>query len=365
MIPFALACAAAGHEVRVAAPMTLGAAITQAGLEHAPLASPSEAQLASVFAALPGLSLEESNAVVMCDVFAGLDARAALADMVAVVRAWRPNLIMRETAEFSSYVVAEAEGVPHVQVAMGMTAIEEFAYPLIDDALAALGSPSGSAGLRTAPMLSLVPECLEDPESRTARAIHRFRDRLVDVRTDLGDWWTSNDAPFVYVTFGTVAASIGLFPDLYRAAIAALADLPVRALVTLGEAADPDILGTLPANVHVERYWPQHGILPHTSAMVGHGGLGTTMAGLAHAVPMVVMPLFALDQHYNARAVARVGAGIALSEGLGAMGELRPALERVLSDHIYTVAARTVAGEIARLPDATRSVPILQEIARQ
>jgi MGT family glycosyltransferase len=248
---------------------------------------------------------------------------------------------------------------------MGMTAIEEFAYPLIDDALAAIGSRSGAAGLRSAPMLSLVPECLEDPETRTGRAIHRFRDRLVDVTTDLGDWWTSIDGPFVYVTFGTVAASMGLFPDLYRVAIAAVADLPVRALVTLGEAGDPDIFGTLPANVHVERYWPQHGILPHTSAMVGHGGFGTTMAGLARAVPMVVMPLFALDQHYNARAVARVGAGIALSEGMAAMGELRPALERVLSDYVYTAAARTIAAEIARLPDATRSVPILEEIARQ
>jgi len=121
----------------------------------------------------------------------------------------------------------------------------------------------------------------------------------------------------------------------------------------------------LPANVHVERYWPQHAVLPHTAAMVGHGGFGTTMAGLARAVPMVVVPLFALDQHYNARAVARAGAGIALTEGPAAIGELGPALERVLADHTYVVGARTVAADIARLPDATRSVPLLEEIASQ
>jgi UDP:flavonoid glycosyltransferase YjiC (YdhE family) len=346
--------------------MPLLATITQTGLDHVPLASPSEAELASIFAALPRLSLEESNAVVMREVFAGLDARAALPGMAAAVRDWRPDLIMRETAEFSSYAVAEAEGIPHVQVAMGTTAIEEFAYPLISDALAALGSRSGTAGLRTAPILSLVPECLEDPESRTVRAVHRFRDRLVGAGTDLGDWWPGIDAPLVYVTFGTVAASMGLFPDLYRAAIAAVADLPVRALVTLGQAGDPDILGSLPANVHVERYWPQDGILPYASAMVGHGGFGTTMAGLARGVPMVVVPLFALDQHYNARAVARAGAGIALTEGPGAIGEqLRPALGRVLADQTYLAGARTVAADIARLPDATRSVPLLEEIARQ
>ncbi len=280
MVPFALACAAAGHEVRVAAPVSFGTVVAQTGLEYVPLADPSEAELASVFAALPALSLEESNATVMREVFAGLDARAALPDMAAVVRDWRPDLILRETAEFSSFVVAEAQGIPHVQVAMGLTAIEEFAYPFIEDALRTLGSRSGTAGLRAAPTLSLVPEYLEDSESRTAAPVHRFRDRPDDAASDLGNWWTGIEAPLVYVTFGTVAASMGLFPDLYRAAIAAVADLPVRALVTLGEGGDPDILKPLPANVHVERYWPQHGILPHTSAMVGHGGFGTTMAGV-------------------------------------------------------------------------------------
>jgi UDP:flavonoid glycosyltransferase YjiC (YdhE family) len=99
--------------------------------------------------------------------------------------------------------------------------------------------------------------------------------------------------------------------------------------------------------------------------MVSHGGFGTTMAGLARAVPMVVVPLFALDQHYNARAVARAGAGIALTDGPAAIAELRPALERVLADPIYVAGARIVAADIARLPDATRSVPFLEEIAKQ
>ena len=365
IVPFALACAAAGHEVRVAAPLLLGTAVAQTGFEYVPLADPSEAELASVFAALPTLSLEESNATVMREVFAGLDARAALPDMAAVVRDWRPDLILRETAEFSSFVVAEAQGIPHVQVAMGLTVIEEFAYPLIEDALRTLGSRSGTAGLRAAPTLSLVPECLEDSESRTAAPVHRFRNRPGEAASDLGDWWTGIEAPLVYVTFGTVTASMGLFPDLYLAAIAAVADLPVRALVTLGEAGDPDILKPLPANVHVERYWPQHGILPHASAMVGHGGFGTTMAGLAHGVPMVVMPLFALDQHYNARAVARAGAGIALREGPAAMDQLSTTLKSVLADQTYAAGARDVAADIALLPDAARSVALLEKIARQ
>ena len=65
IVPFALACAAAGHEVRVAAPLSLGTVVAQTGLECVPLADPSEAELASVFPALPTLSLEESNATVI------------------------------------------------------------------------------------------------------------------------------------------------------------------------------------------------------------------------------------------------------------------------------------------------------------
>ena len=89
------------------------------------------------------------------------------------------------------------------------------------------------------------------------------------------------------------------------------------------------------------------------------------MAGLAHGVPMVVMPLFALDQHYNARAVARAGAGIALRDGPAAMDQLSAALESVLADQTYAAGARKVAADIAQLPDAARSVALLEKIARQ
>ena len=116
--------------------------------------------------------------------------------MAAVVDDWRPDLVMRETAEFSSYVVAESHGIPHVQVAMGLMAIEEFAYPLIDDALAALGAPSGTAGLRTAPVLNFVPECLEEAQSRAVPAVNRFRGWPASpARADLGDWWTDMGLP--------------------------------------------------------------------------------------------------------------------------------------------------------------------------
>ena len=53
---------------------------------------------------------------------------------------------------------------------------------------------------------------------------------------------------------------------------------------------------------------------------VGHGGFGTTMLALAAGVPQVIVPLFASDQHVNARHVAATGAGVCLDGGPDDLG---------------------------------------------
>ena len=82
--------------------------------------------------------------------------------------------------------------------------------------------------------------------------------------------------------------------------------------MTTGSGLDLDSLGPIPANARVERWWPQADVMPAASAMVGHGGFGTTMMALAAGVPQVVVPLFAGDQHVHAAQVASVGAGLSL-----------------------------------------------------
>ena len=95
----------------------------------------------------------------------------------------------------------------------------------------------------------------------------------------------------------------------------AVAQLPVRVLVTIGRQADPARLGPLSANVHVERWVDQARVMPHASALVAHGGAGTTLAALAAGVPMALLPLSA-DQPLNARRMVGLGAGLALEGGV-------------------------------------------------
>src|SRR5205085_5164619 len=104
----------------------------------------------------------------------------------------------------------------------------------------------------------LTPRAAEDPSAPGADNVRRYLDPSMAASAEpLPDWWPDVTDPLVYVTFGSVAASLGLFPDLYRGVVAALAGLPIRVLLTVGDAGDPDALVPLPSNAHVERWWPQ------------------------------------------------------------------------------------------------------------
>jgi UDP:flavonoid glycosyltransferase YjiC (YdhE family) len=363
LVPFASACAAAGHEVRVAAPVSFADLVRRAGFIHVPVADADPAELGAIFGTLPGLSFEEANKRVMRDVFAGVDARAVLPGLTAAVRDWRPDLILRETTEYASYVVAECEDIPTATVAIGLAQMDDFTYAILDGALEELGSHRGVGGLRDALTLSTVPVSLERP-GEGERTV-RFRDNaMVAPSTELPNWWPGQPTPLVYVSFGTVAGGMELFPGLYQGVIDALAGEPVRVLVTVGESGDPGALGPLPPNVHVERFWPQAEVMTSAAATVGHGGFGTTMLSLAAGVPLAVIPLFALDQHFNAAAVTRRGAGVTVDGSAQAVGDLAGAIRGLLETASYREVARQVADEVAYLPAIPDAVPILVDLSQ-
>ena len=105
----------------------------------------------------------------------------------------------------------------------------------------------------------------------------------------------------------------------------------------------------MPANVRVERWVPQASVMPHARAMVSHGGTGTVRAGLAAAIPQVVLPLFA-DQPDNAARIDELGAGIALDQSRKGMAA---AVRTVLADPLRRPAA-AVAADIRALPPVAR-----------
>ena len=372
LVPFARACRDAGHEVMVAAPESFAPAVRQAGLDHAPFADPRPEVIGPVYGRLSQMSFEEANATVIGEIFGRLDAQAALPGMTDLVGAWRPDVVLREPCEFASLVAADRAGVPQVQVAIGMSATGDMILPMLAEPLAELSALAGlpddraMAALTAAEGFSTVPSALDrlGNDDSGPDPIRRFRDpAAIAVGSRLPAPWGDPDHPLVYVTFGSVAARQGPFAAVFRATLDALADAPVRVLLTTGDGDDDLALGPVPANARVERWWPQAGVLPEAAAVVGHGGFGTTMGALAAGLPQVIVPLFALDQVVNGERVAAAGAGVLLSGGPISAPEIPSALSRVLTEPAYRAGARAVAADIAALPDMADSVRILEELA--
>jgi UDP:flavonoid glycosyltransferase YjiC (YdhE family) len=366
IIPVARACLVAGHDVLVASPASFAGAVAAAGFEHAPFDDVPSDVMGAVFAGLADVSREEANAIVLGEVFGRLDAQAALPGLSATVASWQPDVIVRDPCEFASWAVAERSGIAQAEVAIGVTAFAQMMPPLLETPLnelreiAGLGPDPGLTRLRTVPSLSTVPRGFDGPAEREA-ATFRFRDpanRAAEGRLP-GGWGDAGD-PLVYVSFGSVAGNHPRFASLYPAVRDVLADLPYRVLLTTGRGVDPADLGAWPANIRAERWWPQTEVMPLASALVGHGGFGTTMIGLAAGVPQVVTPLFSADQFLNARRVAETGVGRCVDTGPAAIPE---ALGQVLTEASYPAAAQRVADEIRLLPDVAGAVAFLATIA--
>ena len=62
LVPFARACADAGHEVAVAAPESFADQVTAAGFEHHPFADAPAEAMGQVFSQVPSMSFEDANA---------------------------------------------------------------------------------------------------------------------------------------------------------------------------------------------------------------------------------------------------------------------------------------------------------------
>jgi hypothetical protein len=378
---FGRACARAGHEVLVTAHRGQAANVERAGLPCAPLDDPPPESWMPRMGEVATIPVADAHALMIREFFGGVDVQATLGGLRALVESWRPEVIVRESWEFASTLVADLHGVPLARVGLGTAAVEEETIGLVagslDAARASLGLPPDPEGerLRAAPYLTAVPELLEEPGAVVAA--HRFREPAGPSGGDgLGDWWADGDAPLVYLTFGSVTAAPHLpyYPGLYRSAVEALAGLPARVLLTVGEDRDLGELGPLPANLHAERWVPQGAVLPHAAAVVCHGGHGSTLGALAAGLPVVVLPLFSLDQDANGAAAQHAGAGVVVGTAMEtrlalevpspeAVAGIGPAVEQVLSDGELRGGAERVAAAIAALPPVEEAVGLLEALA--
>ncbi|MBZ5737317.1 glycosyltransferase [Nocardioides mangrovi] len=126
--------------------------------------------------------------------------------------------------------------------------------------------------------------------------------------------------------------------------------LDARVLVSTGPVVSPDDLRDRPG-VEVHRWLPHAEVLPDASVLVTHGGHGSTMAALAHDVPVLVVPLDPKSDHrVMGRSIQAAGAGATISPK-AAPAQLRAALAALLADGPHRGAAARLGAAI-RATDA-------------
>lgn len=111
--------------------------------------------------------------------------------------------------------------------------------------------------------------------------------------------------PPVYIGFGSIVVDD---PDKFTSLIfKAVEKAGIRALVSKGWGGLGDE-GNTPDNIYMLENTPHDWLFPRVSAVVHHGGAGTTAIGLKCGKPTMIVPFFG-DQPFWGAMVARAGAG--------------------------------------------------------
>lgn len=160
-----------------------------------------------------------------------------------------------------------------------------------------------------------------------------------------------------------VAPSTSQDPDhrLLRAAVAGLADLPVRVLATQNGRALPAPI-RVPANARLVDWVSYSRIMPRCAVVVCHGGHGTMVRALASGCSVVVAPASG-DMHENAARADWVGVGVRVPWRFVSPRTLRLAVERALGEPQLRAGAAELAAWARRNSGAERAAGLVGAFA--
>ena len=222
---------------------------------------------------------------------------------------------------------------------------------------------------------SFVPRLARDcfaPLAGDADLVLHATDPLFDPLADLPDahhqvgfllWESSDDQPDVLDRPGDpwalVTASTSRPDDeqtMLDAAVGALADQPVRTILTLPK---HNPAGQATSNVVVAGYMPHTPILKRSVLSINQAGHGIVSKCLRYGVPMVLTPWDA-DQPGVAARAAALGVASIVSRADISMERLTAAVSDVLGDAAYLRRARELSDEFAGRDAEGHAVSLIQ-----
>lgn len=179
----------------------------------------------------------------------------------------------------------------------------------------------------------------------------------------LGIWEPAMDTPSYLDEAGdpwvlvSISSQIQDDVPLAQAALRALADKPVRVVVTLGPDHKPEEITEIPANAHVEQTLSHSAVLQRAQLLVSHAGHGSVMKALWHGRPMVLMPWGRDQPGVAARALA-LGVAAVVPRGDNVEPALADAISRTLANSDMQKAAATHSERLRKTdpPELTASL---------
>lgn len=231
---------------------------------------------------------------------------------------------------------------------------------LFDSRLPALNAARRALGLRPLDALAdqvrsarglllATSEAFDFPWTSRPDFVRYVGGRLTDPPWS-GEWvspWPASDSrPLVLVGFSTT------FQDhagVLQRVLDGLADLPVRVLLTCGDALTPSDVRA-PSNAMVVQRAPHAKVMAEAAIVVTHGGHGTVIRALAAGLPLLVIP-HGRDQVDNAARVVSRGAGLCLGADASEQ-DIRAAAWRLLAEPRFAAASARL-GLIVRRDSAS------------
>jgi UDP:flavonoid glycosyltransferase YjiC (YdhE family) len=301
--------------------------------------------------------------------FGEVMAPAMLADLEPLIGNWRPDVLVHDSWEFAGPIAAASAGIPSISHTLGLRH-DDGILSTVAAAVAPLWRQRGldsdsTAGLYRHLCLDTTPPSLQPYQpGHRGGTIHPLRPiAQAPVPGEHLPVWVGQqrEKPLVYMTLGTNTNSD---VSMFRSVIDGLCDMDVDVLVTIGYGKDSASIGSLPANAHVENYIPQSLLLPHCSAVVCHGGAGTTLNSLALGLPLLMVPQGA-DQYVVSDLVVAAGAGLQLAPSDVRPSTIRAAVSTLLElpHGVQRASARRLQAEIAAMPGPDEVVHLIEAVS--
>ncbi|OLB76121.1 MAG: hypothetical protein AUI14_19620 [Actinobacteria bacterium 13_2_20CM_2_71_6] len=389
IVPVQWATRAAGHEVRVATMAPLIDTVVRSGLPAVRVGPELEdiRKLGGGKSHLDGLNpagwpadwpvhperldeqqrhFQEHLGVMQCTV-----AEAMLPDLIALGRKWRPDLIVSDAVTLAGPVAAAVLGVPNVRYQWGIPYLQRIEMKLDRSGplpeYARLYERFGGE-LRTEPDAWLDP-CPPSLRYPSVTGVTQMRYVPYNGAGATPDWLLDPPpAPRVCLTWGGTTAK-GLGPamlDSVRQVLDAVRGLDVEIVVAAGKLLR-DMLGDeLPDGVRLVSV-PLDLLLPTCTAVVHHGGPGTTLTAASWGIPqLLITRIPQLTIVASRLAAAKAGRYLPQSEvpeGTDGAALIRDEVQSLLSDPSYRTAADALRAEIAEQPAPAAIVTELERLA--